>query len=162
MFPVTLSPIKKTIFWVTINGIGCAKHCQVALLACHIPGPLWYFSRNFTSSPRAYDDVFHLLGRTFWEDWFLLQSRNINVLNIIIIIQCSNWPPRSGELRTQKIKSHLMRTQSLKVLPLKPGVDQYTALHATLTARDFFLANFYPTGPFTFIFSKTSSEIFLC
>ena len=48
--------------------------------------------------------------------------------------------PRSGELRTQKLKSHLVRTQSLNVLPLKPGVDQYIAIHATLTARDFFLA----------------------
>ena len=27
--------------------------------------------------------------------------------------------PRSGELRTQKLKSHLVRTQSLNVLPLK-------------------------------------------
>ena len=33
--------------------------------------------------------------------------------------------PRSGELRTQKLKSHLVRTQSLNVLPLKPGVGQY-------------------------------------
>ena len=48
--------------------------------------------------------------------------------------------PRSGELRTQKLKSHLVRTQSLNVLPLKPGVGQYTAIHATLTARDFFLS----------------------
>ena len=56
---------------------------------------------------------------------------------------------RSGELQKQKLKSHLMRTQSLKVLPLKHGVDQYIARHATLTARDF-----YPSGPFTCIFSK--------
>ena len=62
--------------------------------------------------------------------------------------------PRSGELRTQKLKSHLMRTQSLKILPLKPGVGQYKAIHATLTARDFFLVNFYPSGPFTCIFPK--------
>ena len=61
---------------------------------------------------------------------------------------------RSGELRTQKLKSHLMRTQSFKVLPLKPGIGQYIAMHAMLTARDFFLANFYPCGPFTCIFSK--------
>ena len=53
--------------------------------------------------------------------------------------------PRSGELRTQKLKSHLVRTQSLNVLPLKPGVGQYIAIHATLTARDFFLAYFYPS-----------------
>ena len=66
----------------------------------------------------------------------------------------SSGLPRCGELRTQKLKSNLMRTQSLKVLPLKPGVGQYIAVHATLTARDFFLANFYPSGPFTCIFSK--------
>ena len=46
--------------------------------------------------------------------------------------------PRSGELRTQKLKFYLMRTQSLKVPPLKPGVGQYIAMHATLTAKDFF------------------------
>ena len=62
------------------------------------------------------------------------------------------WVPRSGELRTQKLKSHLLRTQSLNVLPLKPGVGQYIAIHNTLTARDFFLAYFYPPGPFTCIF----------
>ena len=48
--------------------------------------------------------------------------------------------PRSEELRTQKLKSHLVRIQSLNVLPLKPGVGQYIAIHAALTARDFFLA----------------------
>ena len=47
--------------------------------------------------------------------------------------------PRSGDLWMQKLKSHLMRTQSLKVLPLQAGVGQYVAMHATLTARDFFL-----------------------
>ena len=61
----------------------------------------------------------------------------------------------------QELKSHLMRTQSLRVLPLKPEVGQYIAMHATL-AKDFFLANFYPSSPFTCIFSKTSSEFFLC
>ena len=60
--------------------------------------------------------------------------------------------PRSGELQMQKLKSQLKRTQSLKVLPLKPGVGQYTATHATLTARDFFLAHFYSSGPFIWIF----------
>ena len=70
--------------------------------------------------------------------------------------------PCSGELRTQKLKSHLVRTQSLNVLPLKPGVGLYIAIHATLTARDFFLAYFYTSGPFTCIFSKTSPIFPLC
>ena len=67
---------------------------------------------------------------------------------------------RSGELRTQKFKSYLVRIQSLNVLPLKPGVGQYIAIHATLTARDFFLAYFYPSGPVTCIFflPKTSLD----
>ena len=67
---------------------------------------------------------------------------------------------RSRELRTLKLKSHLIRTQSLCVLPLKPGVGQHIAMHATLTARDFFLANFYPSGPFTCFYSKTSPNFF--
>ena len=66
------------------------------------------------------------------------------------------------KLRTQKLRSRLLRTQSSKVLPLKPGPGQYTAMHATPTARDFFLTNFYLSSPFTSIFSTTSHEFFLC
>ena len=68
--------------------------------------------------------------------------------------------PRSGELRTQKLKYHFFRTQSLKVLPLKPGEGQYTAIHAILTARDFFLANLYPSGPLTCILLQNLSRVF--
>ena len=68
--------------------------------------------------------------------------------------------PRSGELRTQKLKYQLVRTQSLNVLPLKPGVGQYIPIHATLTARNFFLVYFYPSDPFTYIFSKTFRDFF--
>ena len=32
---------------------------------------------------------------------------------------------------------------SLNVLPIKPGVGQYMAIHATLTARDFYPVYFY-------------------
>ena len=77
-----------------------------------------------------------------------LQNKMFGSLEDII------WKPRSGELRTQKLKSHLMRSQSLKVLPLKPEVGQYIAMHAALTARDFFLASFYTSGPFICIFPK--------
>ena len=61
-------------------------------------------------------------------------------------------PPRSGELRTQKLKANLMRTKSLNVLPLKPGVGQCIAIHATFTARDFVFAYFYTSGLFTCVF----------
>ena len=73
-----------------------------------------------------------------------------------------NKQSRSGELRTLKLKSHLLRTQTLRVLPLKPEGCQYIAIHATLPVRDFFPASIYPSGPFTCIFSKTSPESFLC
>ena len=74
------------------------------------------------------------------------------LITCVSIFSCSFF--RSGELRTQKLMSHLMRTQSLNGLPLKPGVGQYIAIHATLTARDLFPAYFYPSGPFTYIFPK--------
>ena len=41
--------------------------------------------------------------------------------------------PRSGVLRTQKLKTHLLRTKSL----FKPGAGPYIAMRATPTARDF-------------------------
>ena len=56
---------------------------------------------------------------------------------------------RIGVLRTQKVKTHRLRTQSSKVLPLKPGVGQNIAVLASPTARDFLLP-----GPFTVIFPK--------
>ena len=68
--------------------------------------------------------------------------------------------PHSGELRTQKLKFHLVTTQSLNVLPLKPGVCQYIARHARFTARDFFLAYFCTSGPFTCIFVPKPLPIF--
>ena len=53
-----------------------------------------------------------------------------------------------------------MRTKSFKNLPLKPEVGQYIAMYSTLTARDFFLANLYPSGRFARIFCKTSLKFF--
>ena len=85
----------------------------------------------------------------------------ISLLHFSSFVTLSLSLPRSGELRTQKLKSHLVRTQSLNIRPLKPGVGQYIAIHAMLTARDFFLAYFYTSGPFTCIFSKTSPEFSL-
>ena len=96
----------------------------------------------------------HKLKHNNFGPYFLLCS---------LILYCIvSYCPRIGELRTQKLRSHLMRKQSLKVHPLKPGVGQYIAMHTTLTARDFFLADFYLSSPFTCIFSKTSPEFSLC
>ena len=50
----------------------------------------------------------------------------------------------------------LLRIQSLVVS------RQYIAMHASLTARDFSRANFYPRGLFTCIFPKPLLIFFLC
>ena len=63
-------------------------------------------------------------------------------VTVVLEVWCILSHNLSGELQSQKLKSHVLRTQSLKVLPLKPGVSQYIVIHATLAARDFFLANF--------------------
>ena len=100
------------------------------------------------------------------EKWFQLRfkSRKETVsrsalkrheLTLALLTVCPLTSSPQWELQEQKLESHLMRTQSLKVLPFKPGVGQHIAMHATLTARDFFLANFYPSGPFTCIFPKS-------
>ena len=72
------------------------------------------------------------------------------------------FDPHSWELRAQTLKSQLVRLQSLNVLPLKPGVGQYIAIYAMFTAKDFFLAYFYPSSPFTCTFSKTFHNLFIC
>ena len=48
------------------------------------------------------------------------------------------WRSANAEI---KVPSGV-RTQSLNILPLEPGVGQYIVVQATLTAMDFFLANF--------------------
>ena len=68
--------------------------------------------------------------------------------------------PRSWEPRTQKLKSHLERTQRLNILLLKPGVGQYIAIRARLTVRSFFIVYFYPSGPFTCIYFANLSRFF--
>ena len=57
-----------------------------------------------------------------------------------------------------EIKDHLLGIQSSTVLPLKPGVGQNIAMHASATARDFFLANFCPPVPVIFIFFQNLSR----
>ena len=91
-----------------------------------------------------------------------IQDLTLLLLSAKLRYRHSDFIPRSGELRMQKLKSHLVRTKSLNVLPLKPGVCQYIAIHATLTARDFFLAYFYPSGPFTCIVFQNISRFLLC
>ena len=78
-------------------------------------------------------------------------------VQIMFIIKTPQWGAADAEIKVPSDE----RTQSLRVLPLIPGIGQYIAIHATLTAREFFLAYFYPSSPFTCIFSKTSPDFFL-
>ena len=72
--------------------------------------------------------------------------------------------PRCAILRTQKLKTYLFdfgsQTQNSKALPFKLGAGQYIAAHVAPGAWDFFLANFFPSSPFTCIFLKTSHDFF--
>ena len=81
--------------------------------------------------------------------------------SVFFLLVPSNLP-RSGELRTQKLKSHLVRTQSLNVLPLKRGVGQYTAIHTPLTARNFFPIPTLAVHSSAFFLTKTSPDFFSC
>ena len=56
-----------------------------------------------------------------------------------------------------EIKAPFVENRELKGSPFKRGASPYIAMHATLTGKKFFLANFYPSGPFTCIFPKPLS-----
>ena len=95
------------------------------------------------------NDLVHSFDHSFVSKMFW----HIDVMTVVV----SSPPflsPRCGELRTKKLESHLLTTQSLKVLPLKPGEGQYIATHTTLPARNIFHANFYPSGPLICIVPK--------
>ena len=64
---------------------------------------------------------------------------------------------RSGELRKHEIKVSSGENTELKGYP--SGVGQYIAVHAALTARDFFLISTCPVHSPAF-FSKTSPDFF--
>ena len=143
---------------ITIRAVTCYAACGVARTQLQT---LWWFLCQGPSPELLLTTFFFFFLNCgcakHWVDDDLVVAVRVGDESCF----CPLFSPRSGELRTQKLKSHLLRTPSLKVLPLKPGVGRYIAIHATLTARDFFLANFYPSGPFTCIFSKISPEFFL-
>ena len=66
-----------------------------------------------------------------------------------------HWGSAEAEIKVPSVEN-----TELKGSPFKVRRGQYVAIYATLTARDFFLANFYPSGPFAFIFFKSLSRVF--
>ena len=66
------------------------------------------------------------------------------------------FPPQWGAADAD-IKDPSDENTELRGSPFKAW-SRYIAMHATLTARDVVLANFYPSGPFTCIFPKPLSS----
>ena len=75
--------------------------------------------------------------------------------------QCSDFPVSISRHAVVRLRKEGRRSILELFFPPQTLTYILTAMHATLTARNFFLANFYPSGPFTCIFSKTSpSQVF--
>ena len=120
----------------------------------------WHRKRFHYRSSNAYE-----LRRCCISWYTTTVHKQMKKQSVILVVMCtfdiSQWPvPSSRELWTLKFKSHLLRTQSLKVLSLKPGVAQCIAIHVMLTDRDFFLADFFPFAPFTCFFFQNLSQVF--
>ena len=82
-------------------------------------------------------------------------------LVLLLFLSCLFLPTPQWGAVDAEIKVPSGENTELKRSPLKPGSGQYIAIHATLTARDFFLAYFYPSGPFICILSKPSPNFFV-
>ena len=96
---------------------------------------------------------------------------NGDISGIYDQIYLKNLSRKSGELRTRKFKSSLLRTQNLKVLSLKPGVVEYIAIHAKVTSRDFtvlistllaHISAFFPKPLPRFSYVSCGEHWFLC
>ena len=83
---------------------------------------------------------------------------HVNETTFLLSREAPSFQPHSGELWTQKLESHLVRTQDLNVLPLKPGVGQYIAIHATLLPGISSLFISTPQVCLPAFFSKTSPD----
>ena len=66
------------------------------------------------------------------------------------------WDTAETEIRVP-----LWSTHNSTVLPLKPGVGLNVAMHASPTAMNFLLSNFFLPGPFNFIYCETYLRFFL-
>ena len=83
------------------------------------------------------------------------------MLHKFILSRFLSLDPSSEELWTQKLKFHLVRTQSLNVFPLKPGTGQYIPYMLRLLPGIFsLLISTLPVHSPAF-FSKTSPDSFV-
>ena len=130
---------------------------------CKDRGRCWFYTRASVSVQHlgCLSDCHQRPQFCVWPERQEGLSRDRKDCEVVLVCTMTTPSPRSGELRTQKLKCRPVRTQSLKVRPLKHRVGQYIAMHATLTAMDFFLISTLPVHSPAF-FSKTSREFFLC
>ena len=87
---------------------------------------------------------------------FFFTSRLLELYTVLYI------NPRSWELRTQKIKFHLVRTQSLNVLPLKPTEGPVYSQTCYVQCQGFLPCLFLHFRSIHLHFFETSPDIFLC
>ena len=79
----------------------------------------------------------------------LLRQLSLFSVETFAFVAPMQWDTADAEIQDLSVVN-----PELKGLPLKLGADPYIARHAKPAARDFFLADFYPPGPFTCIFLK--------
>ena len=97
--------------------------------------------RLLNTSSQIFRDVCHLLWRCDSTTTTTTTTRTMSPSRV---------------LPTQKVKIHLLKTQRLKVLSLKPGAGQNIAMQASPSARDFFheLISSLPVHSTALFFSK--------
>ena len=80
---------------------------------------------------------------------------SVVIQGYVVTLRCvtPQWEAADAEFKVPSVEN-----TELEGSPFKAWRRSVIAIHAAVTARDFFLANFYPSGPFACIFSKTSTE----
>ena len=75
----------------------------------------------------------------------------------LAVFKSPQWGAAGAEIKVPSDEN-----TELKGSPFKTWGRSVYCHYAKLTARGFFLGNFYPSGPFTCIFAKTLSKGFSC
>ena len=73
-----------------------------------------------------------------------------------MVVECLQWGAMDTEIKVPYIENAELKVKDSPIKAWSRSVCSHTE-HATLTDKDFFLANFYPSSSFTCIFSKISS-----
>ena len=77
----------------------------------------------------------------------------------ILFLVVLQWGAAGAEIEVPSVENMALKGSPFKAWSRSVFSHSITAMLAII---DFFLANFYLSGPFTCIFSKTSPRFFLC